>query len=284
MITSSGSGYSRWKDIAINRWNGDSTLDNEGQFIYIRDMDSNEVWSAGYQPTCRNEATYQAIFQGSKAEFRLRAFEIDVHTEIVISPEDDVELRSINLTNHSSTRRTIELTSYAEVVLTTPAADASHPAFSNLFVETEIVRKRSAIICMRRPKSKDEKTYWMLHMIAAEKINGEKVSFETDRSLFIGRGRTTANPAAMIGKMALSDSEGPVLDPIVSIRYIITIEPKEKAKVNFITGYAETRDLALGLIEKYHDSGLTERAHSLAWTHNQMIMQQLNITETDMEA
>ena len=284
MITSSGSGYSRWKDIAANRWNGDSTRDNEGQFIYIRDMDSNEVWSAGYQPICRKEATYQAIFQGSKAEFRLRAFEIDVHTEIVISPEDDVELRSINLTNHSSTRRMIELTSYAEVVMTTPAADSSHPAFSNLFVETEILRKRSAIICTRRPKSKDEKTYWMLHMIAAEKINGEKVSFETDRSLFIGRGRTTANPAAMIGKKALSDSEGPVLDPIVSIRYIITIEPKEKAKVSFITGFAETRDSAVGLIEKYHDPGLIERAHSLAWTHNQMVMQHLNITETDMEA
>ena len=284
MITSSGGGYSRWKDIAVNRWNGDSTRDNEGQFIYIRDLESNEVWSAGYQPTCRNEATYQAIFQGSKAEFRLRAFEVDVHTEIVISPEDDVELRSINLNNHSSTRRTIELTSYAEVVLTTPAADAAHPAFSNLFVETEIVRKRSAILCTRRPKSKDEKTYWMLHMIAADKINEAEVSVETDRSRFIGRGRTTANPAAMIGKMVLSDSEGSVLDPIVSIRYIITIDPKEKARVNFITGMADTRDLALGLIEKYHDPGLTERAHSLAWTHNQMVMQQLNITETDMEA
>ena len=284
MITSSGGGYSQWKEIAVNRWNGDGTRDNEGLFVYIRDLDSNEVWSAGYQPICRDEATYQAIFQGSKAEFRLRAFEIDVHTEVVISPEDDVELRSINLTNLSPTRRTIELTSYAEVVLTTPAADATHPAFSNLFVETEIVRKSYAILCMRRPKSKDEKTPWMLHMIAAEKINEDDVSFETDRSLFIGRGRTTANPNALNRKTSLSNSEGPVLDPIVSIRHIVTIGPNEKARVNFITGIAETRDLALRLIEKYRDPGLTDRVHSLAWTHDQMIMQQLNITETDMQA
>ncbi len=284
MITSSGGGYSRWKEIAVNRWNGDGTRTNEGQFIYIRDLDSNEVWSAGYQPICRDEATYQAIFQGSKAEFRLRAFEVDVHTEVVISPEDDVELRSINLTNHSSTKRTIELTSYAEVVLTSPAADATHPAFSNLFVETEIVRESSAILCMRRPKSKEEKTPFMLHMVAAEKINEDEVSFETDRSVFIGRGRTTANPNALNGNLPLSNSEGPVLDPIVSIRHTVTIDPKGKARVNFITGVAETRDLALRLIEKYHDPGLTDRVHSLAWTHNQMIMQQLNITETDMQA
>ena len=129
MITSSGAGYSQWKDIAVSRWNGDSTRDNEGQFIYIRDLDSNEVWSAGYQPICRNEETYQAIFQGSKAEFRLRAFDIDTHTEVVISPEDDVELRSISLTNLSSTRRTIELTSYAEVVLTTPGGRCDSSRF-----------------------------------------------------------------------------------------------------------------------------------------------------------
>ncbi len=283
MITSSGGGYSLWREIAVNRWNGDGTRDNEGQFIYIRDLESNDVWSAGYQPICRNEETYQAIFQGSKAEFRLRAFEIDTHTEVVISPEDDVELRSITLFNHSPTRRTIELTSYAEVVLAPPAADATHPAFSNLFVQTEIIRKRSAILCTRRPRSKDEKTPWMFHLITAEKINEDGVSFETDRNKFIGRGRTTADPAAMTGEMALSDSEGSILDPIVSIRCTVTIDPGEKAKVNFITGIAETRDSALGMIDKYQDPGLTERIHDLAWTHNQMMMQQLNITETDVQ-
>jgi len=157
MITSSGSGYSRWKDIASNRWNGDSTLDNEGSSSISVTWIAMRYGRQDISLLAEMKQLIKPYSRGPKAEFRLRAFEIDVHTEIVISPEDDVELRSINLTNHSSTRRTIELTSYAEVVLTTPAADASHPAFSNLFVETEIVRKRSAIICMRRPKSKDEK-------------------------------------------------------------------------------------------------------------------------------
>ena len=283
MISSSGGGYSQWKEIAVTRWHGDITRDNEGQFFYIRDLDSNDVWSAGYQPVRNDVETYQAIFQGSKAEFRSRVFGIDAYTEVIVSPEDDVEFRTISLTNRSSTRRKIELTSYAEVVLTTPAADATHPAFSNLFVETEIVRKRSAILCTRRPRSKDEKTPWMLHLIAAEKIVGDEVSFETDRFKFIGRGRTVADPVAMTGAIELSDSEGDVLDPIVSIRCKVTIDPGETARVNFVTGIAETRAAAMELIDKYHDVGMADRVHNLAWTQNQMIMQQLNITEVDIQ-
>ena len=282
MISVSGAGYSQWKDIAVTRWHGDITRDNEGQFLYIRDLDSNDVWSAGYQPVCKDTKTYQVKFEGSKAELRSRVFGIDAYTEVVVSPEDDVELRRISLTNRSSIRRTIELTSYAEVVLTTFAADATHPAFSNLFVETKILRKRSAILCTRRPRSEEEKTPWMLHLIASENVEEDLVSFETDRSKFIGRGRNVTNPVAMTEVIGLTDSEGSVLDPIVSIRCIVTIDPGETSRVNFITGMAETQDLAIELIDKYHDMGMAERVHNLAWTHNQMIMQQLNITNVDI--
>ncbi len=282
MISGSGAGYSQWKDIAVTRWHGDITRDNEGQFFYIRDLESMDVWSAGYQPVCKETKTYQVVFQGSKAEFRSEVLGIDAHTEVVVSSEDDVELRSISLTNRSPIRRTIELTSYAEVVLTAQAADASHPAFSNLFVETKILRQRSAILCTRRPRSKGETTPWMLHMVAKETVEEDQFSFETDRLKFIGRGRTAANPVAMTGEMMLSDSEGYVLDPIVSIRCIVTIEPGETSRVSFITGITQTQARAIELIDKYHDVRMADRVHNLAWTRNQMIMQQLNITDIDV--
>ncbi len=282
MVSGSGSGYSKWKEIAVTRWHADPTRDNYGMFFYIRDQDSGEFWSAGYQPVLKGSETYQAIFRGSNAEFRTKVHDIDTCAEVVVSPEDDVELRSISVTNRSERRRKIELTSYAEVVLTTQAADASHPNFSNLFVETEIVRKRSAILCTRRPRSKDEKPPWMLHLIAAEKIAVDEISYETDRSKFIGRIRTAADPAALAEYADLSNSEGSVLDPVVAIRCIVTIDPGETARVNFVTGIAETRDAAMWLIDKYHDAAMADRVYNLAWTHNQMIMQQLNISEDDI--
>ena len=283
MISGSGGGYSQWKEIAVTRWRGDPTCDNDGMFFYIRDLDSGEVWSTGYQPILKGSETYQAIFRGSMAEFRSMVQDIDTYAEVVVSPEDDVELRSISVTNRSGRKRRIELTSYAEVVLTTPAADATHPSFSNLFVETKIIRNKSAILCTRRPRSKDERPPWMLHLIAAEKIEVDEVSYETDRLKFIGRERTTSDPAALTEPSKLSDSEGSVLDPIVAIRCNVTINPGETARVNFITGVAETQAAAMELIDKYHDARMADRVYNLAWTHNQMIMQQLNITEADIQ-
>ena len=166
MVTNAGGGYSRWKDIAVTRWREDSTCDNWGTFCYLRDVSSGEFWSTAYQPTLKQPKNYEVIFSEGRAEFRRRDHDFDTYTEVVVSPEDDIELRRIRITNSSRTRRTIEITSYAEVVLASAAADALHPAFSNLFVQTEILPQRQAILCTRRPRSLDEHSPWMFHLMA----------------------------------------------------------------------------------------------------------------------
>ena len=199
MVTNAGGGYSRWKDIAVTRWREDTTCDNWGTFCYIRDVTSGEFWSTAYQPTLKQSENYEAIFSEARAEFRRRDYDFDTHTEIAVSPEDDIELRRITITNRSRTRRAIEVTSYAEVVLASPAADALHPAFSNLFVQTEILPERKAILCTRRPRSLGEPVPWMFHLMAVHGADIGEVSYETDRMRFIGRGNTVADPQAMRG-------------------------------------------------------------------------------------
>jgi len=288
MITNAGGGYSRWKDIAVTRWREDSTCDNWGTFCYIRDVTSGDVWSTAYQPTLKQTEKYEAIFSEGRAEFRCRSNDFVTHTEVAVSPEDDIELRRITITNHSRTRRAIDVTSYAEIVLTSAAADALHPAFSNLFVQTEIVRKQRAILCTRRPRSLDEQSPWMFHLMAVHGAETGEVSYETDRVQFIGRGNTVENPQAMSGAAdyftgALSDSEGPVLDPIVAIRYRIMLEPEETATVNIVSGIGDTRDGCLGLVEKYQDRRFADRVFDLAWTHSQVLLRQLNASEGDAQ-
>jgi cellobiose phosphorylase len=283
MITNAGGGYSRWKDIAVTRWREDRTCDNWGTFCYLRDVTSGEVWSPAYQPTLKRSENYEAVFSEARAEFRRRDHDFDTHTEIAVSPEDDIELRRIHITNRSRTRRAIDVTSYAEVVLASPAADALHPAFSNLFVQTEILRQRQAILCSRRPRSLDEPTPWMFHLMAVHGADIGGISYETDRLRFIGRGNTVADPQAMRGSAALSGSQGSVLDPIVAIRYRITLDPEESATVNMVSGIGETRDACLGLVEKYQDRRLADRVFDLAWTHSQVVLRQLNATEADAQ-
>src|ERR1700736_3915223 len=216
-ISSAGRGYSRWRDLAVTRWREDSTRDCWGSFCYLRDLESGAFWSAAWQPTLKSTKRHEAIFTQGRAEFRRRESRINTHLEISVSPEDDIELRRITMTNRSDAPRTIEVTSYAEVVLAPQDHDLAHPAFSNLFVQTELVRNRQGILCTRRPRSADERPPWLMHLMTVGGTTVGEASFETDRMRFVGRGRTLAWPSAMDRGARLSDSQGPVLDPVVSI-------------------------------------------------------------------
>ncbi|PKN34158.1 MAG: cyclic beta 1-2 glucan synthetase [Deltaproteobacteria bacterium HGW-Deltaproteobacteria-19] len=283
MITNAGGGYSRWKDLAVTRWREDSTRDNWGAFCYIRDLATGAFWSTTFQPVLKSSRQYEAVFSEGRAEFRRLDQDFHTHTEIAVSPEDDIELRRMTITNKARTSRTIEVTSYAEVVLASSAQDALHPAFSNLFVQTEIIREQTAILCTRRPRSLEEQSPWMFHLMAVHGAETGEVSYETDRMRFIGRGNTVADPEAMRCSAGLSDSEGSVLDPIVAIRYPITLDPEESATVIIVTGIAETRNACLDLVGKYQDRHLADRVFNLAWTHSQVLLRQINATEADAQ-
>ncbi|MCC6290414.1 MAG: cyclic beta 1-2 glucan synthetase [Chitinophagaceae bacterium] len=283
VVTNAGGGYSRWKDIAVTRWREDSTCDNWGSFCFIKDVDSNAYWSTAYQPLMQEGEHYEAVFSQGRAEFRRRDASIETHTEIVVSPEDDVELRRIKLTNRSRRKRKIEITSYSEVVLTTAAADAAHPAFSNLFVETELLEQQHAIICTRRPRTQTEVHPAMFHLMKAYKATIKNVSYETDRMKFIGRGNTIHQPDAMLHNGAMSSTQGAVLDPVISIRYEIEIDPQKTVIIDIVTGIAETKESCMELVGKYQDKFLVDRGFELSWTHSQVILRQINASEKDAQ-
>ncbi len=242
MVTGAGGGYSRWKDLAVTRWQEDPTRDHWGSFCYIRDLASGEFWSNASQPAPRRPDHYEAIFTEGRAEFhrqdRIDGALIETRTEMVVSPEDDIELRRIRIINRSRTRRALDLTTYAEVVMAPAAADALHPAFSKLFVQTEILRQKRALLCTRRPRSLDEQPGWMFHLATVSGGIPGELSFETDRATFIGRGRTAANPRALATNEPLSGSEGPVLDPIVAIQQQIVLDPDRSVTIDVVTGVA----------------------------------------------
>ena len=283
MVTNAGGGYSRWKDFAVTRWHEDPTRDNWGTFCYVRDVSSGVFWSTSYQPTAHTPKHYEAIFSEGRAEFRRRDHDFDTHTDIVVSPEDDIELRRLRIVNRSRTRRTIEITSYAEVVLASPVTDALHPAFSNLFVQTEIVAPRQTILCTRRPRSQDERTPWMFHLMAVHGARIEEISYETDRMRFIGRGNDITYPQALQAAGPLSGSQGSVLDPIVAVRCRVTIDPEQTLILDIVTGVGETREAALHLADKYHDRRLADRVFELASTHAQVVLRQINASEADAQ-
>ncbi len=283
VITSAGGGYSRWRDMAVTRWREDATRDCFGTFIYFRDLATGQLWSSAHQPTACPTKGYEAIFTQARAEFRHRHAGLDFHTEISVSPEDDVELRRVTIINRSAVTRVVEVTSYAEVVLAAPASDTAHPAFSNLFVQTEFVRQSSALLCTRRARSPEEKPPWLLHLMLGQGSEQGEISCETDRSRFIGRGGSLARPAALQGPSTLSNTVGSVLDPVISLRRTITLPPHETAVIDLVLGVAESRDAALALVDKYQSSRMADRTFDLAWTHSQVTLHHLNASQVEAQ-
>jgi cyclic beta-1,2-glucan synthetase len=241
-LSDAGSGYSQCRGAALCRWFPDETRDADGFYIYLRDLDDAGVWSAGYQPTRVPASRYDFHYAGGVAEIRRVDGDIACALEVCVSPGGDFEIRRCRLTNLGDRTRRIEVTSYLEWVLGSAEADASHPAFSKLFVETQYCGQRQAILARRRPRHADDQEFWGFHAIvgdAAETLDG--VTFETNRLRFIGRGRTLARPLALEPGVALSGETGPVLDPIASLRSRVSLEPGARREVAFVLGGARSR-------------------------------------------
>ncbi|HEV8059072.1 MAG TPA: glucoamylase family protein, partial [Gemmataceae bacterium] len=282
MVSNSGAGYSTWRDLDVTRWREDRVRDCHGQFLYIRDVLSNRIWSSGRHPLGASPELYEVVFSPDKADFRRADAGIESHLEITVCPESDIEVRRLTLTNHGAQVRELEVTSYAEVVLLGHGADAAHPSFGKLFLETEFVPEHNALFCRRRPRSPDQKPIWALHVLALEGTPSGPTEFETDRNRFLGRGRGPDNPAALEPHVSLSGATGPVLDPIFSLRRRVRIEPGAAAHLAFSTAVASSRDEALALADQYdHFHGVT-RAFELAWAHSQVELRHLHVNAEEL--
>ena len=284
MLTAAGSGYSRWQNLAVTRWREDPTLDPWGCYVFLRDVVSGQVWSAGYQPVGREPDSYDVAFFEDRAEITRRDGRILTSTEILVSSEDDAEVRRVSVTNEGSRVREIELTTYAEVVLATPDADSAHPAFSKLFVRTEFVADSGALLATRRPREPEDAQLWAAHVSALEGTGIGGLQFETDRARFLGRGHDLRNAVSIVDARPLSNTAGTVLDPVLSLRRRVRIAPGETARIAFWTSVSASREQALALVDKHRDMAAFERVKTLAWTQAQVQLRYLGVDFDEAQA
>jgi cyclic beta-1,2-glucan synthetase len=277
MVTAAGSGYSRWNDLAITRWHPDGTRDDTGSFVMLRDIESGRVWSAGYQPCAGLPDSYDASFTEDRAEIIRADGDLMTTLEVHVSTEEDAEVRRVSISNASMRAREMEITSYAELVLGSAAADVAHPAFSKMFVRTESLASHGALLANRRRRAPDEPEVWASHhaVIEGQVLAGPE--FETDRARFVGRGRELRAPVAMLAGRTLSGSVGTVLDPIFALRYRIRVPAGGTARVAFWTCVAGSRGALVECLDKHRDPNAHVRAATLAWTQAQVQLRHFGI-------
>jgi len=249
LIDSAGGGFARWHQVDLTRWRADSTLDDHGMWIYIKDRATNRLWSAGLQPVAAQPASQTVRFYPHTVEFIRKDGDIATRMEIVIAPEVDVEIRRVTLTNHGESAYDLELTSYAEVILSPQSADQRHPAYNKLFIESEFIADGNILLFRRRPRSAEEKPVYLAHFIVGEE-EFDITGYETDRDRFIRRGNTQRAPAALSEDSSLSNSTA-TLDPILALQVRIPLPEYESCQIAFVTLAASSRREALDLARRF---------------------------------
>ncbi|MBL8267918.1 GH36-type glycosyl hydrolase domain-containing protein [Steroidobacter sp.] len=278
MLSAAGSGYSKWGDIGITRPQEDATRDDSGSYVFVRNTDSGAVWSAGFQPCGVQPDSYEVTFSEDRAEF-VRVDDTVITTlEVVVSPEDNAEVRRVSIANTGSSAIELDVTSYSELALAPPAADAAHPAFSKLFVQTEFVTNLGVLLATRRRRANTESEIWAAHHLAVEGTLVGAVEYETDRARFLGRGREVHEPIAIMDGRPLSNTVGTVLDPVFALRQRVRILPGAMARLSFWTCVSATRASVLDLFDKHRDTNAFSRAATLAWTQAQVQLHHLGIS------
>ena len=280
IVTNAGGGSLFHDGLAVTRSRRDSTTDPGSVFIYLRDVWSGHVWSPTYHPTAVEPDEYFVTFRPDRAAVRRVDGRLISQLDIAVSTEDDVEVRRLALTNHGPRPREIDVTSYVEIALSTPAADLAHPAFGKLFLETEYAPASSALLCRKRRRDSDEHQIWAVHVLSLEGRTQGPIEWETDRAKFLGRGRDTRSAVALDGR-TLSGTTGIVLDPIFSLRQRVRIEPGATVRLSFATGVASDRDSAHALAQKYREPSAATRAFALSLGHAQSALHHLAIDHDD---
>jgi len=274
MITHTGGGYSKWKGQEISRWRADRTNDCWGVYCYLNDLAERKTWSATYHPIGGEPDYYNAELALDRAIFRRLENDVQLETEVLVAPEDDVEIRRMTLINRSSHAKRLNLTSYIELSMTPHAADRAHPAFNKLFIQTEAVEEKRTLLAYRRSRSEEAEPFFVAHRFVNDQEQ-KHWRFETDRSQFIGRGQNLAT--ARGASSSLGNNDGFVLDPVLCLRETVSLEPSERVSVAMIIAAGDSRQKVLDLAEKYNTMQAVNRAMDFAWRSAQIELRQLHI-------
>ncbi len=277
MLNATGSGHASWNGLAVTRWRPDQVEDDWGTFLFLRDMDSGVWWSSTTTPRTVDDEQTHTVFSDSKAEFHKRVGTLTSQVDVIVGTEADAEGRCLTLTNEGDTDRTIEVTSYAEPVISASDADEAHPAFSKMFIETRISDEGHAIFAERNKRRPGEPDMSIAHMVTGFGSGDRETQAETDRRRFIGRGRQLANAAAFDPGAELTGTDGFTLDACLSLRRTVRVPAGKSVRLIFWTIAAPNAAEVEQAVANYAQPEAFEREAMHAWTRSQVQLRHVEV-------
>lgn len=278
LMNDRGNSFSRYRTLQLNRYRK-VTEQDYGLFMYIRDVNSNDVWSNTYSPVNKRPDNYEVVFASDMIKYLRTDGKMMTKTEIVVVKDHHAEIRKITFKNNSNQDRVLELTTYTEVILSENMDDVSHRVFNNMFISSEYDVNSNSVIMRRKSRGDNAVNSYMFNrLIISNPI--DEYSYETERGNFIGRGYTPESPTALDNK--LSNYCGDNLDPVISLRNKIVVEANSSVVVYLIMGFGRSREQINAIINSYQNDLDIENAFRVSSLMNIVNTKMLGISGDDM--
>ncbi len=269
LMNDRGSGFSRYKNILLNRYRKISS-DHYGTFLYIRDLRTDRLWSATYAPLDVMPESYRVSFASDKLSYLRVDHDVETKTEVTVLKDRSAELRRITFANNSGQDVDLEITTYGEVVLAPAAEDESHRVFAGMKVLSEYDSEHEALL-FSRPGAHGSRNH-MLHKLWVEECEdgNSLVEYETSRLKFLGRGNSLRRADIIESRRTLTGTVGTTLDPIMSMRRRLHIPAGKKVEAYILTAFAKAKEQLLQLTEQYQSPMDVEYAFKTSSVFNNM--------------
>ena len=285
-VTPAGGGQLRWEGRALTRWRPDRTTEQLGPFVYLREGE--EVWSATPAPLTGWGDADEARFTESSVSWSRSHRGLSSELDWAISSESSVAVQRLRLSNQTRTERTVDCTSYAELVLGPARDDAAHPAFSKMFVHTEYDEALGAVLATRKRRTQSDPELWFGQMLVVETVPAigalevpqllPPTFVETDRRAFLGRGNDLTCPAALTGALSGTGTTGWTLDPVAALGATVTVPADGEVVLAWWTAAGSSREEVFQLLDQHRSTTARPRVQAMSWTQAQVELRHLGIT------
>ena len=255
IISQTGSGFSFRGNASlrqINTWVQDLIKDDYGKFIYIRDNDSDKIWSVSWKPTCAKFDSYEVRHGIGYTLIQNRINGIESEILQFIPLDEPAEIWRVTLRNKTNRKRTLSLFTYFELCLGA-ARVALHREYQKTFIGTRYDGRLGALFADKRRelnKDMDDRHLSELPCSIFHSASIRPKSYEGDKENFLGNYGSLINPKAVV-ENRLTNTTGRWFDPILSLQVEVSIPRNSEKTITFAMGETQSKNGAIKLITKY---------------------------------
>lgn len=276
-----GNGYSKYKDIIINRYKETEDI-MQGIFFFIKNVNTKRIWTSNYTNYLSKPDKYQIKFTQDEHKITRLDGSIETTTKVCIAPNEPVELRSIELKNYGMEEELLEISSFLEPVLSGKEQDYAHMAFNNLFLTYEYIKDSGTILVKRTARDNNKKDMFLaVNLYSQDETIGE-LEFEIDKEKFNGRGNLGL-PILVKNSSPFTNKARLTIDPIVALKRTIKIAPNDAKTMHLIISVNEDREIALQQLEKFRNEENIKRTFELSKARVEAENRYLGLTGSKIE-